>query len=190
MTPALQLANRVLEGEDPKAFLKRVAPRSNKLQVGEEVIRGTGITQDIMDACLTRLEQLDPAQYAAELEDSEVAAYREQGDAAQLPDFDPEYYTYEHLFNVMQKYCPPCTYFGSYPADGSIGCWPPDTMDREEMNDVGHLTYFREQVQPGEVGAIQRGDYTFISTRYVLIEHPRGNLELWDSQRHEMVWTF
>jgi hypothetical protein len=189
MTAALQLANRVLEGEDPKRFLKRVTPRKeHKLHVGEEVIRGTGITRDILDACLYRLEQLDPVQYAAELDDSDVATYREQGEAAQLPDFDPEDYTYEHLFGVMQKYCPPWTYFGSYEADGSIGCWPPDPMAREEMNDTGQLTWFDDD-HGAQSEAVRRGDYTGIQTRYVLIDYD-GDLELWDSQRHEIIWSY
>jgi hypothetical protein len=190
MSAALQLANRVLEGEDPKSFLKRVAPRKeNTLQVGETVISGTGIVRDIMDACLYRLEQLDPAQYAAELEDSDVGAYREQGEAVQLPQFDPEYYTYEHLFNVMQKYCPPCSYFGSYEADGSIGCWPPDATAIDEMVDTEKLTYISDE-QPEQGEAIRRGDYTGIHTRYVIVDWHNGPMELWDSQRHVKVWEF
>ena len=189
MSAALQLALRVLEGEDPKAFLKKIAPRQNNLLgVGEEVICCTGNVRDIMDACLYRLEQLDPAQYAAELEDSDVGAYREQGEAVQLPEFDPEYYTYEHLFNVMQKYCPPFSYFGSHQADGSIGCWPPDTMAIEELVDTDKLTYFGED-RPEQALAVIRGDYSEVNTRYVLIEYD-GDMELWDSQRHVKVWEF
>lgn len=186
MTAALQLADRVLEGEDPKRFLKTVAPR-NLLQVGETVIRCTGNTCDIMGACLLRLKAMDKARYADEIADSDVRTYCTQGEEVQLPNFDPEYYTYEHLFNIMQEYCPPCTYFGSSESDGDIGCWPPDTMAREEMNDMGQLTWF-DDAHLEQSEAVRRGDYTGIRTRYVLIDY--GDLELWDSQRHEIVWSY
>lgn len=187
MSFALHLACQVLEDLDPKAILRHLsANRKRLLSVGETVISGTGVAQDIMRACLYRLQQLDRAKYDEEMENPDVVDYLENEEP--IDEFDPEEYTYEHLFNVMQEYCPPFTYFGNHETDGSIGCWPPDTMAREELDQADQLTWYDDR-HAEQSEAIRRGDYTGILTRYVLIEY-RGNLELWDSQRHTLLWTY
>jgi hypothetical protein len=189
MSAALQLVALLLDGEDPKQTFKKL-PRKpeHQFEVGEEVIRGTGDTRDIMDACLNALKRLDKNRFNAEISDHDVFQYTTLGDIHN--DFDPEYYLYEHLFNVLQKYCPPFTYFGSYEADGSIGCWPPDHMTIEELKDSDKLTYFDDHADAEEAQRIANGDFAHVPTRYVLVDRAGGGMELWDSTTRQLVWKY
>lgn len=186
-----QLAQRVLEGEDPKEFLKRHSAKeqaqSHQLGVGDEVITGTGDTRDIMEACFDALKRLDKGRFAAELSDHDVYQYTTLGEIHN--DFDPEYYLYERLFNILQKYCPPFTYFGSLEADGSIGCWPLDNMALEDMED-GKITLVDEHDNPQWASAIRRGDFTGIISPHVIIDKQGGGKELWNTQTFEKVWDW
>ena len=188
MTLALQLAERVLEGENPKHFFQRIMPHQapRLMQVGEEVCHGTGDTRDIMSACIDKLQELDAGLAKQELEDSDVANYVKDG--VEAPDFDPEWYCFEHLYGVMQKLCPPFSYFGHHEADCSVGCWPPDTMTIEELADMDKLTYFDED-HGTEAQAVSNGDFTQVPTRYVLIEID-GDQELWDKTTRKLVWRY
>lgn len=186
MNAALQLATWLLDGEDPKAFIKSLPRKQDdKLTVGEEVISGTGDTRDIMDACLNTLKRLDKHRFAAEISDHDVFQYTTLGDIHN--DFDPEYYLYERLFNILQKYCPPFTYFGSLEADGSIGCWPLDNMTLEEQENV---TLVDEDENPQLADALRRGDFGDIPTPYAIIDKHGGGKELWNTQTFEKIWEW
>lgn len=184
-----ELACRILEGEDPKNFLQRVMPTMKPmLRVGEELIRGTGDTRDIMEACLDALKRLDKARFAAEISDHDVFQYTSLGEIHN--DFDPEFYLYERLFSILQKYCPPMAYFGSHEADGSIGCWPIDGEAIEAMVDRDELFYLDARENPEQARAVRSGDFTGISPIYTMIEEPAGGKELWDRRTAKMLWEW
>ena len=189
MILAATLACSVLEGEDPKEFLKRVAyGLKPHFEVGEEVISATGDTRDIIEACLQALKRMDKARFSAEISDHDVFQYTSLGEIEN--DFDPEYYLYEHLYNVLQKYCPPMTYFGSYEADGSVGCWPIDGDAISQMVDTDELFYIDESVNPEQADTVRRGDFSDIEPPYVMIEDPFTHKELWDKQHKRLVWKW
>lgn len=184
---ALETINRLVEAEDPKGFIKRVLKQQKpQFEVGYEVISGTGITRDIMDACLTALKELDRNAFLQEISDSDVFNYSTLGEAD--PDFDPDYYTYEHLFNRLQKYCPPLTYFGSREADGAIGCWPPDSMAIDDLVAEGKATYVGEN-ETLRAHQIHQGDFTTVDAPYVLIEYD-GDLECWSKATRQKLWHY
>jgi len=171
MNAALHLAAAVLEGEDPKEFLKRMSAAASKphLEPGEEVCHATGITRDLLRSCFEALKNLDPATYQEELND-EVQSYL--GGNENLEDFDPEWYLFEHLYSVLQKYCPPFTYFGNLEADGTLGCWPIGSDGIEEAVDRGDLTFVNEGQEPERYAAILNGDFSTIQTPYVMVKSP------------------
>jgi len=157
-------ARTIIEAETPKGTFSQF-PRGPQLDVGYEAISGTGITRDIISACLGTLKTIDEKAFLSEMENSDVAEYVQGGE----PDFDPDYYLYEHLFNVLQEYCPPFTYFGGFEADGAIGCWPYSDMDLEEQADLGKLTIINAHMNE-QAHAVLAGNYTGITTRYVIVE--------------------
>jgi len=174
----------VTESEDPKQTFKQLPRKpTNQFEVGEEIIHGTGDTRDIMEACLNALKRLDKFRFMAEISDHDVFQYTTLGDIEN--DFDPEYYLYEHLFDVMQKYCPMFTYFGGRYADGAIGCWPPESEHIDDLVGTGKLTFLQDHQAFG----VMHGDFTGIETRYVLVEYD-GDMELWDSLTKQPVWKY
>jgi len=191
MIAGAQLAWHVLEGEDPKEFLRRVLKQSghkkNMLSVGEEVISGTGDTRDIMEACLNALKALDRDRFAAELSDHDVFQYTTLGEIHN--DFDPEYYLFERLFSILQKYCPLFSYFGHLEADGSVGCWPLDNMALEDMEE-GKVTLVDERENPQQANAIRRGDFGGIPSPYAIIDKAQGGKELWNTQTFVKIWDW
>ena len=183
---ALAIVNQVVEAENPKDFLRRLqadAKTKRQFNIGEEVIHGTGVTRDIMDACLEALRVLSQEAYDAEIDD-EIIRYLATEETE--PDFDPEYYLYEHLFDVLQKYCPPFTYFGSNEADGAIGCWPPDSMAIEELADNGELTHITDE-DDARCLAVMHGDFSTVDAPYALIEYD-GDMELWCKATRQKIW--
>ena len=157
------------EAIDPKRVLRSLR-RREQMSVGEEVISGTGITRDIMEATFDKLKELNPIVYE-DLMTDEIREYLAGGEPA---DFDPEYYLYEQLFPHMGLYCPPFTYFGSYEADGSIGCWPIDEMELEELVDKGVLV-----IQHGETPDWSDRGIIGYHKNLILIK-PSGSKECWD----------
>lgn len=183
MSAAVQLVNRLLEGEDPKAFLKSL-PRRKTLEVGEVVCRPTSHASDIIRSCLRRLEDLDPARFAEEMTD-EIKHYLETDDPGD--DFDPDYYAYEKLQDLMQDYCPPFTTFG-WDSGGDLGCNPPEQDAIDEWVDDGKLTVKTDEP---EIRAIERGDFSGIATRYVLTGgHYVASMTLWDKLTRTKIWDY
>lgn len=165
------------EAIDPKRVL-RSAGNPPEMRVGEEVCPATSNTGYIMQLTLDKLKELNPRDWEAEMTD-DVQDYL-NGNLP--PDFDPEYYLYERLFPHMGLYCPPFTYFGSYEADGSIGCWPYGDDGMEEMVDRGKL-------QIVNANALDWGNI-HLSAEFVLLDRPDGHKELWNAKYKNRIWAW
>jgi len=189
MSAALQMAKAVLEGEDPKDFLRRMsAAQTKQLEVGEEVCHSTGIVKDHIEACLYRLQQLDPVEGQEQMSD-EVRAYLRGANPEDWVNFDPDYYGFEVLPSVMQKYCPPFSYFGGNEGDGSLGCWPIGHDGIEEAVDRDELTFVDARDDNERYTAIAGGDFSSIQTPYVLLEKATGGKVLY-TKAGRKVWEW
>jgi hypothetical protein len=184
---ARALANRVLEGEDPKEIFRQFASRaSNFFEPGEEICHSTGICHDVLEAMFFDLKQRDPAKYR-ELMNDEIEAYLQDENA--VGDFDPEHFTYEQMPNVMQKYCPPFTYFGTNEGDGCWGCWPYSTMDLSDNVDEGVLALV-DHTEQERAYHIRQGDWTGVEAPFALIVADNDEQELWSKTTRRRVWKW
>lgn len=177
-------ARTLIEAETPKKTFKAMPRQVPMMEVGEEVLRATGDTREIIGATLGALKALDRKAFFDEM-DSDLEAYLRGEDP---PEFDPEFYCYERLFPHMDRYCPPFSYYGSYEADGSIGCWPYQDDAMEEQADQGKLTIVNGHQNPEGAEAALNGDYTGIETRYVLVYALKTTLV--DTQAGKTVWEW
>ncbi len=146
--------------------------------VGDEVISGTSITRDIMEATLCKLHELDPAKYEETL-DVDVGEYL---NGREVADFDPDYFLMEILFTIMDDYCPAFTYFGFYEADGSVGCWPWDDMGLEDFaaRKPEMLSYQEDADQP---------DFSS-GSKFVVIQTPQGHKQCWETATRKQLWKW
>ena len=101
------------------------------------VSHGTLLNKDLIPVFLGHLREFDEDRYLAL--DAEVPSYKGSFDddrALQL--FAEEYDIFMYssdaydlldtLMDELEKYCPPGTYFGTHPGDGSdYGVWPNDS---------------------------------------------------------------
>jgi hypothetical protein len=174
-------ARSIIEAETPKKAFRRLPRQSQRMKVGEEVISGTSITRDIMEATLSKLHALDPAKYDETLT-TEVAGYL-NNDEMQDADFDPDYFLMEVLFAIMDDYVPAFTYFGFYEADGSVGCWPWDDMSLEDFADrhPDKLTIQADRDQP---------DYTDAHSQHIITMTPTGHKQCWHVPTRTQVWAW
>lgn len=137
----------VLEADrryDPRTYLKSLAKRRT-LKVGESISHGTLNSRDLITAALDTLKEIDPIEYTSLTSDSELAAYLEnQMSRDEAQDFEDTFF-HEQLVHLMQEHCPPLTYFGSHPGDGSdIGCWPYEEHEYEELSESERILYADE----------------------------------------------
>lgn len=180
---------------DMLSKLGQVAIQAGKkwLTVGESISRGTARMDDLLFAYLDTLDQLDRAKANAVREEYkstiELAGRIANGHAQVGDDIElVDHLVIEVLDPIMWEYCPPYTYFGSNPGDGTdIGCWP-DRDKMDEDSEGGELTKF----VAGTVQAIQFSEGRLpVDTKYVWIHNPeRGDDSIWDAPRKQPIWHY
>lgn len=134
---ASELVRALVEsGEKPADFFKRkeVGSQKGMLTIGT-VSRGTMVERHLIRRFMAALEEVDRSAYKQLRNDPDLAAFWEALDNNRDED-TPELREegsnlLEHLFDVLNKFCPPYTYFGAHEGDGSdYGCW----VDRERLD--------------------------------------------------------
>jgi len=175
MRPAEQLARAVLEdGESPKRVLGKL-PRVNYLPVGWELSRGTLDTDDLIDAGLGLLKELDPGA---------ASEYQANYDEAKAQDWDLVEVETDLYSYIQRKYCPPFTFLGSHPGStADIGVWPWEDMDLEGAEAEGKLS-----IVSGDPN--EPPNFDGIQTRYVLVRNDDNDKALWDVQNRSLVWSY
>jgi hypothetical protein len=164
------------EGQAKDFLLKVGAHR--KLAVGEEVIHGTSNSNDIIEACLDKLKETDTRSYVAL--NAEYRAMAENDNAV-------DEFLYECLEPVMQKLCPPLTYFGSHPGDGSrLGCWPFDDATYQDMAESGRIAY--GSLLEGTADSIIEGNLPE-NVKYGIVYKEYYSYTCYDRQGH-VVWDY
>jgi hypothetical protein len=85
----------------------------------------------------------------------------------------------EELFEDLQRYCPPWTYFGPHPGNGSdYGCWPPS---RWELDDAIH---------DKEIVIVDAGmPWPKGGERYVLAVNDHGNMTMYRRKGRRELWS-
>lgn len=170
---AILLAKSVLEGESPREFLKKLG-RTLPLDVNQSVSHGTLNPRDLIHTFLDTLEQHAPREYANLRNDSELEDYLNNtlGGPDEARDFEDSF-LHEVLWQEMQAICPPMTFFGSHPGDGSdFGCWAMESGDYEDLAAEGTIDYARqgdeemaERIRHGQLQGEAR--YGIIQTGYM-----------------------
>ena len=148
-----------------------------KVRLGS-VIHATLRTEDLVPAFLEELKTLDP---------DRAAYYVERIPAEALEDEDHIWWQtgeamwmLEELFDVLNEYALPFTYFGALEGDGSdFGFW----IDRYSL---------QEAIENGEVLRVE--DLSEVPSDYeglILVENDRGNLTLYECASGNLleVWS-
>ena len=169
-------ARQLIEAETPKQALRYIKRPKEQFTVGEEFGHATSDAKSVIEAGLEALRTVDRAKYE-ETMSGEVGDYL-RGDNPE--DFDPDYFACERLFDMLNPYCPPFTYFGFYEADGSIGCWPWDSMSLEDY----------EAMHPDKLTYEGPVDFTGVESTYIVAVNENGRKECWDVASRKMLWQW
>jgi hypothetical protein len=128
---------------------------------------GTMLEEDLIPRFLYALEGVDPAK--AEEVRRDYAEEIEQND----PDF------YSELFDILQEYCPPYTYFGAHPGDGAdFGVWINDDKIEDDLR-------YEDTVQE-----MVRGQPMPTGSQYVVVRDLHGDIQaLLDGRNGKEIWS-
>lgn len=113
------------------------------LNIGS-ISSGTMLDSDLIPVFLDTLEEVDSKrakslrwQYRKLLNyysEERIKPYSDE-EVEQLNE-DASWLVNEELFNALNEYCPPYTYFGAHPGDGSdFGVWVSDDSIRDDIHD-------------------------------------------------------
>jgi len=175
--------------------LGQVAIQAGKktFEVGS-ILRGTSNSSDMVEGCLEALAGIDKAKFNEVSHDYsdeiELARRIGQGDAAAWGEIGVvNDFAYSTLGGIMQGYCPPFTYFGAHPGDGSdIGCW----ISMEELEDAAMDGEEVTKINAGSLEAMQliQGNLP-ATTDYVWVHNEERNEDsLWDMRRKKPIWHY
>lgn len=91
--------------------------------LNETVIHGTLRTDNLIEAFMSLLQDLDPEEYRKAIDDQEEFEDRLSNDDDALQE-ERDLFLHEYLFDKLNEYAPKGYYFGSHPGDGSdFGFW-------------------------------------------------------------------
>jgi hypothetical protein len=175
------------EAKSPREFIKGL-PTRKLLTVGQSVSHATLNPRDLINAFLDALEQRAPLDYAKLVSDPEINEYLENPAEARDQNFEDNL-LHEVLWDEMQGLCPPMTYFGSHPGNGSdFGCWPYESHDYEDLAAEEKVVYAKEDdvelAQEIRSGGLNGGHipYGIVQTDYMSFEcYDSGGRLLWQT---------
>jgi hypothetical protein len=173
----------VFEGS-AKQFLKGLA-RRRKLEVGELVSSHTLNSRDLIQSFLEAIRNLSEETYAQVVDDEVEEYLRNEMPRAEAQDFEDDY-LHEVLYSTLSGLCPPMTYFGAHPGNGSdIGCWPLASHEYEELAEEGKIIYASEGSRLDlELRAGQWPD--FEQAKYLVHELEYGTYACYDRNRTKL----
>lgn len=134
------------------------------------IIHGTMRIEDLVPALIDALRSVSPT--TADTMQAEFDTCKS--------DEDRDYFLYETLFDAMDEYCLPFTYFGSHPGDGcDYGVWPVDIDDACQFSECIKIEAGDELPPVGELVAV-----------FAITDH--GNVTCYvpdDNDQWKEVWS-
>lgn len=152
---------------------------NNKVSLGS-ISHGTMRPEDLIETFADVLESLDVDKAYTDLiqECNAMMGRLDEGDLTEKEIDDLGYLINEQLFDALNEFCPPYTYFGAHPGDGAdYGFWPAIDALQEDLDQAIDIT-------------IEGNEYKLLPDDGLLVEvSDHGNVTLYQIATGPEIWS-